>query len=70
MYRGAGGTFQPSSGSKIGQGKENVKKYLRENPEVSAEVENLVREKLGIATSKKAKEKSSEEKARKTKSSS
>ena len=64
------GSWYAYNGAKIGQGKENVKKYLRENPEVSAEVENLVREKLGIATSKKAKEKSSEEKARKTKSSS
>lgn len=64
------GSWYAYNGAKIGQGKENVKKYLRENAEISAEVENLVREKLGIAKSKKTKEKSSEEKARKTKSSS
>lgn len=40
--------------AKIGQGKENVKKYLKENPKVSEEIEGLVREKMGIATSKKS----------------
>ena len=34
--------------SKIGQGRENAKLYLKENPEVMAEVENKVREKFGL----------------------
>ncbi len=36
-------------GEKIGQGRENAKAYLKENPEVLAEIEQLVREKCGIA---------------------
>lgn len=35
-------------GEKIGQGRENAKIYLKENPEVLAEVEQQVREKCGI----------------------
>ena len=35
--------------AKIGQGRENAKLYLKENPEVMAEVENKVREKYGLA---------------------
>lgn len=35
-------------GEKIGQGRENAKIYLRENPEVMAEVEQQVRQKCGI----------------------
>jgi recombination protein RecA len=35
---------------KIGQGRENVKLYLDERPEVLAEIENKVREKFGFAT--------------------
>jgi len=34
--------------SKIGQGRENAKLYLKENPEIMAEVENKVREKYGV----------------------
>ena len=33
---------------KIGQGRENAKLYLKENPEIMAEVENKVREKFGL----------------------
>lgn len=36
-------------GEKIGQGRENAKTYLRENPETLQEIEQLVREKCGIA---------------------
>ncbi len=35
-------------GEKIGQGRENAKTYLRENPETMAEVEQQVRQKCGI----------------------
>ena len=33
---------------KIGQGRENVKRYLKENPELLKEIEGLVREKYGV----------------------
>ena len=47
------GSWYAYKGAKIGQGKENVKAYLKENPKVADELENLVREKLGIAGNKK-----------------
>lgn len=37
------GAWFAYKGSKIGQGRENAKKYLKENPEVFAEIEQLVR---------------------------
>ena len=37
--------------SKIGQGRENAKLYLKENPEIMAEVENKVRDKYGLSSS-------------------
>ncbi|TDR33120.1 recombinase RecA [Hydromonas duriensis] len=33
---------------RIGQGKDNAREYLRENPNVAVEIENLVRDKLGV----------------------
>lgn len=57
------GSWYAYKGAKVGQGKENVKKYLRENPETLVELEGLIREKLGVAKLKKA-----EEKKRKTSS--
>lgn len=48
-------------GEKIGQGRENAKTYLKENPEVLAEIEQLVREKCGIAG--EAEERNSSEEA-------
>lgn len=59
------GSWYAYNGSKIGQGKENVKTYLKENPKVANEIENLVREKLGVAKIKKDTEKSAEAKERK-----
>ena len=35
-------------GDKIGQGRENAKEYLRQNPAIMAEIEGLVREKYGL----------------------
>ena len=34
--------------SKIGQGKENSKVFLRDNPEISKEIENKILEAMGI----------------------
>ncbi|MCD8221572.1 MAG: recombinase RecA [Clostridiales bacterium] len=42
------GAWYAYQGVKIGQGRENAKNYLRENPAVCAEVEKLVRERYGL----------------------
>jgi recombination protein RecA len=42
------GSWFSYKGDKIGQGRENVKKYLNEKPELLKELETLVREKLGV----------------------
>ncbi len=42
------GSWFSYKGDKIGQGRENVKKYLGENPKLLEEIETLVREKLGV----------------------
>ena len=67
------GSWYAYKGNKVGQGKENVKTYFKENPKVADEIENFVREKLGIAkknkTSEKAAAKPAEEKERKVKAS-
>ncbi len=67
------GSWYAYKGNKVGQGKENVKTYFKENPKVADEIENLVREKLGIAkknkTNEKAAAKPAEEKERKVKAS-
>jgi recombination protein RecA len=47
------GSWFAYSGNKIGQGKENVKTYLRENPKIAEEIEDKVREKLGVRKVKK-----------------
>ena len=43
------GAWFSYNGDRIGQGKDNVREYLRERPELAAEIENRVREKLGVA---------------------
>lgn len=42
------GSWYAYKGTKIGQGKENVKKYLNENPEIGQEIDEATREKLGV----------------------
>jgi len=48
------GSWYAYNGNKIGQGKENVKSYLKENAKTANEIENSVREKLGVAKQNKA----------------
>ncbi|MDO8350250.1 MAG: recombinase RecA [Gallionella sp.] len=66
------GAWYSYKGEKIGQGKDNAREYLREHPEIAFEIENKVREALGVSLldagekqSKKAavKAKADEEKA-------
>jgi recombination protein RecA len=42
------GAWYAYEGNKIGQGRENAKQYLKENPEVCKEIENKVREHYGL----------------------
>ena len=42
------GSWFSYNDAKIGQGKENVRRYLKENPDVSAEIERKIREKAGL----------------------
>ena len=44
------GAWYSYGNDRIGQGKDNAREYLRQNPALAAEIENLVREKLGIKT--------------------
>src|SRR5690554_6479428 len=43
------GAWFSYDGTRIGQGKDNVREYLREHTEMAREIETRVREKLGIA---------------------
>ncbi len=42
------GAWYAYNGEKIGQGKDNAREFLRENPELAREIENKVRESVGI----------------------
>jgi recombination protein RecA len=42
------GAWYAYQGEKIGQGRDNAREFLRENPSLSFEIENKVRESLGI----------------------
>ncbi len=44
------GAWYSYKGDRIGQGKDNSRDYLRERPELTLEIENLIREKLGVAS--------------------
>ena len=51
------GAWYSYNGEKIGQGKENAKQFLRDNPTIKEEIENKVRESHGILKQDKEKEK-------------
>jgi recombination protein RecA len=42
------GAWYAYKGEKIGQGKDNAREFLRENPELAREIENRVREAMGV----------------------
>jgi recombination protein RecA len=42
------GAWYSYNGERIGQGKDNARQYLKERPELSHEIENKVREHLGV----------------------
>jgi recombination protein RecA len=43
------GAWYAYNGEKIGQGKDNAREFLRENPDLAREIENKIREAVGIA---------------------
>lgn len=43
------GAWYSYKGEKIGQGRDNTREFLRENPNLAHEIENKIREQLGIA---------------------
>jgi len=43
------GAWYSYNGDRIGQGKDNARDYLRAHPETSLEIENRIREKLGVS---------------------
>ena len=45
------GSWYSYKGEKIGQGKDNARDYLKNNPEVSNEIEGLIRGKSSLTTS-------------------
>jgi recombination protein RecA len=42
------GAWYSYNGERIGQGKDNAREFLRENPEIAREIENRIRESLGV----------------------
>jgi recombination protein RecA len=42
------GSWYAYNGEKIGQGKDNAREFLRENPDIAFEIENKVRELMGV----------------------
>ena len=42
------GAWYTYDGDQLGQGKENVRRFLRDNPELTEEIDRLLREKLGL----------------------
>ena len=45
------GAWFSYDGQRVGQGRENAKKFLRENPEIAATIENKIRENAGLVAS-------------------
>ena len=49
------GAWYSYNGEKIGQGKENVKEFLKNNPKINEEISKRVREHYNILKEKKSK---------------
>ena len=43
------GAWYSYGGERIGQGKDNAREFLRQNPDIAIEIENKLREKFGVA---------------------
>jgi len=57
------GAWYSYNGEKLGQGRENAKRFLQDNPDLMKEIEKLLREKLGVVSqSEEKKEKKTDRK--------
>ena len=56
------GSWYSYNTERIGQGRENAKTFLKENPEIANEIEGLIRQNSGIVNEKMLEEKSQPEK--------
>jgi len=57
------GAWYSYKGEKLGQGRENAKRFLQDNPDLMKEIEKLLREKLGVVSqSEEKKEKKTDRK--------
>ncbi|MEA2481119.1 MAG: recombination protein RecA, partial [Thermoleophilaceae bacterium] len=54
------GAWYTYEGDQLGQGKENVRKFLIDNPDLADEIEKKIKEKLGIGPTIDAEVKASE----------
>jgi recombination protein RecA len=43
------GAWYAYKGEKIGQGKDNAREFLKSHPDIAAEIENSIREAVGVA---------------------
>ncbi|BAS08316.1 protein RecA [Arthrobacter sp. Hiyo4] len=48
------GSWFTYDGDQLGQGMENSRRFLRDNPELATELERLIKEKLGVGVVKPA----------------
>ena len=62
-----GGSWFSYKENRIGQGRENSKRFLAENPEISTEIETRLRETLGLIPSEKEPDNNAEESTAKAK---
>ncbi|MFS8512741.1 MAG: recombinase RecA, partial [Planifilum fulgidum] len=58
------GAWYSWSGERLGQGRENAKQFLKEHPEVCAQIEAAIREHYGLPAPKRAEDDSTEELSR------
>ena len=56
------GSWYSYNTERIGQGRENAKTFLKDNPEIANEIEGLIRQNSGIVNEKMLEEKSQPEK--------
>jgi recombination protein RecA len=46
------GAWYTHEGDQLGQGKENARSYLKDNPELTNELERQLKEKMGVGAAK------------------
>jgi recombination protein RecA len=54
---GKSGTWYSYQDDRLGQGRENAKKFLKENPKIATEIEKKIKDHLGLSSKEKKAEK-------------